>query len=149
MTPLALLLTAVLALVQPGCDNDHTAGKLPTVTARIGDKTYTLEVADNDADRQMGLMRRDAMAADRGMIFVFNREAPLAFWMKNTRIPLDIIYLRADGTVDSVKRMQPHDLKTVPSDGPAQYAIELNQGQAADVKPGMKLKLPDGLKARD
>jgi uncharacterized membrane protein (UPF0127 family) len=152
MTPLSICLTVVLALSQPGCDKGSDApSKLPTVSMQVGSKSFRLEVADNDGDRQTGLMRRDSMPADHGMLFVFNREAPLAFWMSNTRIPLDIIYLKADGTVDSVKQMQPHNVNTVPSDGAAQYAIELNQGQAgaAGVKAGMKLKLPAGLKAKD
>jgi uncharacterized membrane protein (UPF0127 family) len=96
-------------------------------------------------------MRRDTMPADHGMLFVFNREAPLSCWMKNTRIPLDIIYLDAAGRVVSVKQMKAFDLNSTPSDSPAQYAIELNKGAAesAGVKAGMTLKLPGGLKAKD
>ena len=69
------------------------------------------------------------MPADHGMIFVFRDESPRAFWMKNTLIPLDILYLDATGRVVSVKQMKPHDLTRVPSDGPAMYAIELNAGR--------------------
>jgi len=85
------------------------------------------------------------------MIFVFDHEEPLGFWMKNTRIPLDIIYIDSTGRVVSVKQMKAFDTSSTPSDGPVQYAIELNQGAAtaAGVKAGMSLRLPDGLKAKD
>jgi uncharacterized membrane protein (UPF0127 family) len=137
-----------------GCDSWSSAkdgDKAATVPMKIGEKTFRLEVADTDALRQKGLMRRDSMPKDHGMIFVFTDEAPRGFWMKNTRIALDIVYVDAKGKVVSIKQMKPFDVTTVPSDGPAQYAIELNQGTAADVgiKAGDALELPKGLKARD
>lgn len=143
--PLALLL-ALLA----GCDKSSPP-VLPTVTMQIGGKTYTLEVADNEKDRRRGLMQRDALPDDRGMIFVFNREAPLSFWMKNTRIPLDIVYVDAKGKVVSIKQMKPYDLGSTPSDGPAMYAIELNKGAAEKLglKAGDTLVVPNGLSAKD
>jgi uncharacterized membrane protein (UPF0127 family) len=115
---------------------------------RLGNKPFTLEVADTPATVQYGLMRRDSMPADHGMIFVFADEAERGFWMKNTRIPLDIVYVAADGKIVSIKQMKPYDERTTPSDGPAQYAIELNKGAAESVglKPGMALQLPPGLK---
>jgi uncharacterized membrane protein (UPF0127 family) len=118
---------------------------------KIGDKTFTLEVADSDATRQKGLMRRDSMPKDHGMIFVFAREAPLGFWMLNTRFPLDIVYLDSKGKIVSIKQMKPYDRTTVPSDGPAQYAIELKHGTALDagIKAGDVLELPKGLVAKD
>jgi uncharacterized membrane protein (UPF0127 family) len=118
---------------------------------QIGAKPFTLEIADTDELRQKGLMRRDSMPKDQGMIFVFLDEAPRSFWMKNTRIPLDIIYLDARGRIVSIKQMKPFDLTGTPSDGPAQYAIELNEGTASKlgIKPGDTLDLPKGLKAKD
>jgi uncharacterized protein len=148
--PLSAVVFLTLLASHLACDNGAKSA-LPTVPMQVGSKQFTLEVADREETRQFGLMRRDSMPADHGMLFVFNREAPLGFWMKNTRIPLDIIYLDGKGRVVSVKQMKPHDLNNTPSDGPAQYAIELNKGQAeaAGVKAGMTLKLPDGLKAKD
>ncbi|HEY7115222.1 MAG TPA: DUF192 domain-containing protein [Tepidisphaeraceae bacterium] len=155
------LLVATIAWILPllaGCDSQSGSGgaggggsTLPTVPMQLGSKSFTLEVADNDATRQYGLMRRDSMPSDHGMIFVFNREAPLTFWMKDTRIPLDIIFVNSNGTVVSVKQMKPYDQDHTPSDGDVQYAIELNKGSAesAGVKVGMTLKLPPGLKAKD
>ena len=140
---LRIALLALVALVA-GCEKDKPQGTLPTVTMQLGDRQFTLEVADNERDRKYGLMRRESMPADHGMIFAFPREAPLAFYMRNTKIPLDIIYVSASGRVVSVKQMQPHDERTVPSDGPAQFAIELNKGMAAacGVKIGDKLTIP-------
>jgi uncharacterized membrane protein (UPF0127 family) len=146
------LLAGLLLFVGADCDGkDDAKYPLPTVKMPLGSKTFTLEVADTNANRQYGLMRRDSMPADHGMIFVFAKEAPLAFWMKNTRIPLDIIYVSAAGRVVSVKQMKPYDTTTTPSDGDAQYAIELNKDAAekAGVKAGMTLELPPGLKAKD
>ncbi|HSI33423.1 MAG: DUF192 domain-containing protein [Phycisphaerae bacterium] len=146
------VLAALLALlVAAGCEKDKPQGTLPTVTMQLGDRQFTLEVADNERDRKYGLMRRESMPAEHGMIFAFPREAPLAFYMRNTKIPLDIIYVSASGRVVSVKQMMPHDERTVPSDGPAQFAIELNQGMAAKagVTAGMQLTMPAGVKSKD
>jgi uncharacterized membrane protein (UPF0127 family) len=133
-----------------GCE-PKAVGGLATVPMEIGNKTFTLEVADRTDSRTYGLMRRDSMPADHGMIFVFDKEEQRGFWMKNCRIPLDIIFLDAGGKVVSVKQMKPYDLSSTPSDGPAQYAIELNKGAAegAGVKAGMTLKIPAGLSSKD
>ncbi len=142
-----LALTALLFLV--GCNQQPSTG-LSTVTVQLGNKTFTLEVADKTDTRAYGLMRRDSMPSDHGMLFVFDREQNLSFWMKDTRIPLDIVYVDAQGVVVSVKQMKPYDLGGTPSDGAVKYAIELNKDAAASagIKPGMTLKLPD-VKAKD
>lgn len=139
-----------LVLFVGGCHADPP-GNLATVQIKLGDKSFTLEVADTTESRSYGLMRRDSMPADHGMIFVFGEEEPRSFWMKNTRIPLDIIFLDHTGKVVSVKQMKPQDLSGTPSDGPAMYAIELNKDAAtsANVKPGMTIMIPQGLKSKD
>jgi len=140
-------LTTLLFIV--GCNQEPASG-LATVKMQLGNKTFTLEVADRTDARAYGLMRRDSMPSDHGMLFVFDREQNLSFWMKDTRIPLDIVYVDAQGRVVSVKQMKAFDLSGVPSDGPAKYAIELNKdaAAAAGVKAGMTLNLPD-VKAKD
>ena len=114
------------------------------VTMAIGGKSFTLEVAANEGDRQRGLMYRKSLAEDRGMLFVFPEQRPLSFWMRNTLIPLDIIYLDRFGKVVSVSQMKPLDETGVPSGWPAKYAIELNEGTAKQlgVKAGDVLKIP-------
>jgi uncharacterized membrane protein (UPF0127 family) len=119
---------------------------LPVVTMRIGSLSFQLEVARRESELSRGLMFRQSMAADRGMIFVFDGEEERGFYMKNTYIPLDILFLDARGRVVSIHQMQPRDLATTPSLYPAQYAIELNQGMAAKagVKVGDELVIPEG-----
>ena len=162
MTPprfaLALsILVAITACAAGGCGNGSGAGAgpnaatLPTVPMTIGAKTFTLEIANDAAEREKGLMRRDSMPADHGMIFVFAGEQRLGFFMKNTRIPLDIIFLNANGVVVSIKQMRPYDVSTTYTDAPAKYAIELNQGQAAaaELKVGDQLSIPEPAREPD
>ena len=140
---LSLILTIVIINVM-ACQEPDRAQQLPTVKMQIGNKTFTLEVADDDREQETGLMFRESMPADHGMIFVFDDVEVRGFWMKNTRIPLDIIYVAPDGTIVAIKPMQPFDLRSTSSDKPAQYAIELNQGMAAasGIKPGDRLIIP-------
>jgi len=140
----------VFLLLLVGCESQPPSG-LATVPMQIGGKNYTLEVADRNDARTFGLMRRDTLAKDHGMLFVFNSEEPRSFWMKNVRFPLDIIFMDAHGRVVSVKQMKAYDTNGTPSDGPAQYAVELNEGQAAaaGVKPGAVLELPKGISFKD
>lgn len=142
---LALAMMLVVLVLPPvGCHGGSKDG-LRTVRMQIGQKAFTLEVADTPGTREYGLMLRDSMPGDHGMIFVFPYEQEQSFWMKNTRIPLDIVYVDAGGRVVSVRQMKPYDLSSVPSNGKAKYAIELNQGAAADagVKAGDQLSIPD------
>jgi len=133
-----------------GCDDrSPTTGPQPqsglrTVQMKIGSRDFTLEVADSDQSREIGLMYRDSMADDHGMIFVFADEDVRQFYMANTRIPLDIAFLDAGGTVVSVKSMLPLDLRITSSDRPAKYAVEMNAGAAAAIglKVGDRLVLP-------
>jgi uncharacterized membrane protein (UPF0127 family) len=122
---------ALCLLLLAGCEPPSS---LPTVQMQIGNDKFTLEVADDNASRETGLMNRDSMGARHGMLFVFDREQPLSFWMKNTRIPLDILFVDSRGRVITIKTMKPFDLTPVPSEGMAKYAIELNAGAARDVK---------------
>ena len=153
LSPRTLPTLAMLLLVCSfaGCrsNSDKAASGLRVVEVRVGSKTLTLEVAETPDTRQTGLMRRDSMPSDHGMLFVFATEEPLAFHMKNTRIPLDIIFMDATGKVVSIHTMKPYDLNTTPSAGPAKYAIEVNAGVAKEtgVKPGDTIVLPEG--ARD
>ena len=95
---------------------------------------YFVEIADDDQSRARGLMFVDEMEADRGMFFIFRREAPRSFWMRNTRIPLDIIYLDSGLNVVSISADTPpcrtRQCPSYPSEGPAQFVLELNAGQA-------------------
>ncbi len=103
-----------------------------------------VEIADTNAERQRGLMERDELAEDAGMLFVFDREEPRSFWMRNTRIPLSIAYIDAEGRIVDIKDMEPFDETPVPSAEPAQYALEVNQGFFAEqgIEVGDVAELP-------
>jgi uncharacterized protein len=99
-----------------------------------GVRRFMVEVADSPLEREYGLMCRRAMADHRGMLFVFPQSGPQAFWMRNTLIPLDIVYIGSDGTVVSITRnAQPLDERPLPSAAPAKYVLELNAGLAAKI----------------
>jgi len=141
-------LLLVVAIVV-GCSEPIPKNGLATTKMSIGRETFTLEIANTSATREHGLMERDSMPADHGMIFVFKKPDELSFWMKNTRIPLDILYLDEHGKVVSIHQMKPYDRTGIPSDGLSKYAIELNVGRASQVgaKAGDVLEIP--LNARD
>lgn len=88
-----------------------------------------IEIADNDYKVQTGLMYRRSMEPQQAMLFVFKDQQPRSFYMKNTEIPLDIIYFNADKELVSVqKNARPNDLTSLPSGAPAQYVLEVSAG---------------------
>ncbi len=88
-----------------------------------------IEIADTDEQRQLGLMFRDKMEENQGMLFIFDREAPLAFWMHNTILPLDIMYVNSKmEIVHIIKNAKPFDDTSLPSIKPAQFVVEVNAG---------------------
>ena len=108
-------------------------------------KRFSVEIADDEAERAQGLMFRTEMAADHGMIFIHDGEEPQSYWMKNTRIPLDIAYFDHDRKLVSVAHAPPCSLgdncPPFPSEGPALYVLELNAGtaEALGARPGDEL----------
>ena len=129
---------------QPATAPSNGGQSLATVPMKIGDRTFDLEVAKTPEQHEIGLMKRDSMPENHGMIFVFEDEHMLEFWMKDTRIALDIIYVDGSGKIVSVAQMRPYDLSTVSSQVPAQYAIELNAGmiQKLGLRTGQVLDIP-------
>jgi uncharacterized membrane protein (UPF0127 family) len=88
-----------------------------------------IEIADNEDKRMTGLMYRDKMNENQGMLFLFPDEEQQAFWMKNTILPLDIIFINAKREVVSIqKNAEPYSEKSLPSFKPAQYVVEVNAG---------------------
>ena len=140
MKPLARLTAVCFALTITGaCATGASTG--PWV--ELKGHRFSVEIADDDAERARGLMFRDEMAADHGMIFVHDAEEPQAYWMKNTRIPLDILYFDNNRLLVSQQRDIPpcsagNACPSYPSSAPARYVLELNAGEAA------RLGLEDG-----
>jgi uncharacterized membrane protein (UPF0127 family) len=91
-----------------------------------------VEIADERVEQQRGLMGRTALAENAGMLFVFERDEPRSFWMRNTLIPLSIAYIASDGRIVDIQDMQPLDETSHPSAEPAQYALEVNQSFFAE-----------------
>lgn len=108
---------------------------------------FTVELAETQEKQALGLMFRDSLPEDHGMLFIFPSEGLRRFWMKNTRIALDIMYFDADLKLVSVaEHVQPcrtQQCPSYPSAGPARYVLELNAGKAAElgVRPGDALEL--------
>lgn len=93
--------------------------------------TFRVEVADDDAERARGLMQRETMPRSSGMLFVYPSERPVAFWMRDTLIPLDMLFIDGSGRVVAVyPRAQPLDETPIPSGVPVQFVLEINGGQA-------------------
>ena len=115
---------------------------LTIITSR-GEFVFSVEIADNPEERTIGLMNRDHMENRSGMLFVFDRERIIQMWMKNTLIPLDMVFTSADGTVVTLaENTVPHSLDIVSSHIPVTHVLELNGGMAAfiGIKQGDKLE---------
>lgn len=108
---------------------------------------FDIEIADTEPARERGLMFRDNMPSDHGMLFLFDDLAPRTFWMKNCRMPLDILYFDEKYKLVSVQQRVPacrsEPCPVYPSEGAAKYVLELNAGTAdkLGVKPGDALKV--------
>jgi len=90
-----------------------------------------VEIAESAEDRMRGLMFREYLEVDQGMLFLFPTEEPVSFWMKDTPLPLDVIFLNADRAIVTIrKNAVPFSERSVPSDVPARYVVEVNAGFA-------------------
>lgn len=99
-----------------------------TTTLRVGGQTVRAEVADRDDERRQGLMGRDSLPEDHGMLFVYPEQRTLSFWMRDTKIPLDIAFIDRRGVVVDIQTMQPETEEMHRSRQPAMYALEMEAG---------------------
>jgi len=116
-----------------------------TVVTSTGEHRFMVEIADDDAERQRGLMERPPLADDRGMLFQFPDVAERGFWMHNTPSPLDIIYIDPRGRIVSIARnATPNSDAVIPSNGPASGVLEIRGGRAAEIgaEPGDLVRHP-------
>jgi hypothetical protein len=152
--PLRSLLTAILLVgaciscAEDGKGKTYKAAGGPTVRdLTVAGRTVSIELAVTPTSRNQGLMHRTALETDAGMLFIFVDDKPRTFWMRNTLIPLDIIFLDADGTVQNIEQGQPmaevpgyHSLRA------ARMVLELEAGWSAEhgLKAGDRIDVPGG-----
>jgi uncharacterized membrane protein (UPF0127 family) len=106
---------------------------------------FTVEIADDAGERAQGLMNRESMAKFAGMLFVYETPQPVAFWMRNTLIPLDMLFFDGSGRLERIKvNATPHDETPIPGGDDIRYVLEINGGlsQALGIEPGAVIRSP-------
>lgn len=130
----------------------HQLSELETAQIKLKKETVKVFVLDTASKRQEGMMflTDKEFNTEDGMLFVFLSEDLRAFWMRNTRLPLDIAYISSSGKVVSVAELKPFDEDAVPSEGPAQYVLEMRKGafKRIGIAKGTQLTLPK-VKSKD
>ncbi|QKD04081.1 DUF192 domain-containing protein [Mesorhizobium loti] len=96
-----------------------------------GERSFSIEVADTENEREAGLMYREDMAANHGMLFVFEETRDVSFWMKNTPMPLDLIFVGQDGRIRAIKKGEPQSEAIISPGEPVRFVLELKAGTAA------------------
>jgi uncharacterized membrane protein (UPF0127 family) len=137
-----LALTIAAALTSIAHAQTLKVEPLDIATAK-GVYHFKVEIADTNGTRERGLMYRKSLAGDRGMLFDFKTPQSVAFWMKNTLIPLDMVFIGQDGRIVSIARnAQPMDESPIPSGGDVRGVLELRGGRAGeiDAEPGDKVR---------
>lgn len=129
------------AMAAPALDARAQNPPLKTVQLLAGKHAILAEVAATENQRELGLMYRDSMNVNGGMLFVFGAPAAQCMWMRNTELPLSVAFLDASGKIINIEDMQPHTLDSHCSTKamPARYALEMNLGwfRLRNIKPGM------------
>jgi len=131
--PAALVLAAVVAcLCWTGSVPANAAGEATIeIISKSGVHSFSVELATNGAEWERGLMYRKELPEGRGMLFDFEREAPVSFWMHNTYVPLDMIFIRADGSILRIaENAEPLSDRLIPSGGPVRAVLEVIGGTA-------------------
>jgi uncharacterized membrane protein (UPF0127 family) len=115
-----------------------------TIRSATGKHRFTVEIAATPDQQERGLMFRRSLAPDAGMIFPYAPAQDVAFWMKNTLIPLDMIFIRADGRIARIANAEPMSLEPVPSGEPVVAVLEIAGGRAAElgIKAGDRVEWP-------
>ncbi len=141
--PAALAVFATLtaaAGASPACDPDQIE-----ILASQGSRTFSIEIADDLDEQARGLMFRPTLPADAGMLFVYDRPRPANFWMRNTMIPLDLIFIDDTGRVESIaERTDPYSERVSSSQGDVRAVLEINGGvsRALGIGPGAQVIHP-------
>lgn len=122
---------AFLLFVAPAFADDTQL----TVKSANGEHHFTVEIADTPAQQQKGLMFRQELAPDAGMLFDFHESRQVSFWMQNTLIPLDMLFIRSDGSIANIHvNAHPLDPTSIPSDGPVEFVLEIPGGRSVELE---------------
>ena len=143
----AFVIASLLAamVVRPGLAQDATAARIEPIVIEtdLGAQILNVEIADTPALQERGLMFRQRVPEDRGMLFIFDSSQPVSMWMKNTLAPLDMIFIRADGTVSEVvENTKPLSLDIIQSKESLPAVLELGAGGARKlgIRPGTLIR---------
>jgi len=137
-----LFVFAFLAGCSPGQGNPQLPTARIVVDTVKGPAAFTVEMATDDAEREKGLMYRTELKPDAGMLFDFRRDGFRNFWMENTPLSLDIIFIRSDGIISTIaSNTVPYSEDRIPSSEPVRAVLEINGGRAAalGIQPGGKV----------
>lgn len=131
-------LAVLLICASNTCAAQDNTQKMPVTTISIGIHLIQAEVAIRDQDRSRGLMMRQKMAPNEGMIFRFENTNQVCMWMKNTLLPLSVAFVDEAGIIINIEDMKPQTLDAHCAAKPARYALEMNQGwfKSKNIKPG-------------
>lgn len=143
-----IVLLVVLFSAPLGCSNHSPISNRNTYEIKINDKTSHAEVAFTQKGRTIGLMFRETLDKDHGMLFIFPQERNLSFWMKNTKIPLSIAFINSNEIITQIDSMTPYSLMSHTSKEKVQYALEMEQGwfRKNGIKVGSKVGLSPEIK---
>lgn len=124
-----------------GAPRPGDRGVVRTTELDVGGVAVTAEIADTPALRERGLMERDSLPENHGMLFVYPEERDLSFWMRNTPLALDIAFIDRGGTIVNIETMQPNDDESTVATRPAMFALEMEAGwfEANGVEPGARV----------
>src|SRR4029079_2680015 len=138
-------LVLILSLFFPFGPGGAAGEQTVEIASKTGVHIFTVEVADNDADRAKGLMYRKELPEGQGMLFDFQRDQEVSFWMQNTYIPLDMIFIRGDGRILRIaENTEPLSTRLIPSNGPVRAVLEVIGGtsQKLGIAAGDRVAAP-------
>ncbi|MGO8702228.1 MAG: DUF192 domain-containing protein [Candidatus Brocadiia bacterium] len=138
-------LPALCLLLAVACDHGPQPQRLDKVQIELGGRKLAVEAACMPPQREMGMMYRQSLKPDEGMLFVFPHDEELAFYMKNTPVPLSIAFIKSDGVIANIAHMEPYSLETHRSRTECRFALEMPLGWFArnGVSEDSKVAIPD------
>lgn len=144
-----ILATLIIIITWAGHNQNDRPAAIISFNPPDGNVSFNCEIADTPLERSIGLMNRESLEPEEGMLFIFESPQNVSFWMKNTLIPLDIVFIDESGTVVNIEQANPEpgvsdaDLTQYSSDRPVKWVLEVNQGLCAahGIMPGTSVNM--------